>query len=347
MKPLVLRLIGLGSWLGAAVSYVWQWEPARAFVYDRVFRMLESPTISEFIADYGVPIALVIVGTFLFWFSGRRPSPSADRKQPSNVAVPDRRLEILFDEHDDKFVRDKSGYYGGIQTRSWFVGLHNASITKNIDDVTLRAHDSQFVQCTIAVERIRGDGRLEPDRIVAEFSTISPDATEFVKLFSMSGTDIWGEQDILAKKQTFTLEVRGRDTPKATLTLEYDPSTRPPIIRRTASMTPGEPWPDFKKWDKANTFELYEAACLWFDRDPILRMPENALNKYQAWRRNIFDGKIPIDTDSVRHAVEIGANEEASVTPHSRIRREILVGLAEHERIWPLFLFPHKRGERR
>jgi hypothetical protein len=150
-------------------------------------------------------------------------------------------------------------------------GLRNASATKSIDDVSLRADDSHFVRCTIA---IRDGGRLDPNRIVAEFSTISPDSVEFVKLFSMSGDDVYGEQDILAKKQTFTLEVRGRDTPKSARTLEYDPATKPPTIRRITPITSGEPWPDFKKCDKRSDFELFEAACLWFDIEPTLPMPD-------------------------------------------------------------------------
>jgi hypothetical protein len=123
MKALALRLIALGAYVGAAASFVWRWEPARAFVYEQVFRMLESPTISGLIADYGVPIALVIVGTFLFWWSSRRslPLPSINHEQPSSVAIPDRQLEILFDERDDKFVRDKPGLYGNVRERTWFV----------------------------------------------------------------------------------------------------------------------------------------------------------------------------------------------------------------------------------
>jgi hypothetical protein len=112
------------------------------------------------------------------------------------------------------------------------------------------------------------------------------------------------------------------------------------------SIWPDEPWPDFKKWDKKEDFELYEAACLWFNTEPRLPMPDRALSKYQEWRSKIFGGGIPVDTDSVRHAVEIGANVESSVTPHTRIHREVLTGLAAHDGYCPLFLYPSKRGEK-
>jgi hypothetical protein len=108
---------------------------------------------------------------------------------------------------------------------------------------------------------------------------------------------------------------------------------------------PLEPWPNFKKWDKKEKFELYEAACLWFNIEPRLPMPDHALSKYQKWREMAFGGGLPVDTDSVRHAVEIGANKESAITPHTRIRKEVLEGLAEHEGYQPMFLYPHQRGE--
>ena len=119
-------------------------------------------------------------------------------------------------------------------------------------------------------------------------------------------------------------------------------------VNRTEALAiwPNEPWPDFKKWDKKELFELYEAACLWFNIEPRLPMPDRSLSKYQEWKAMAFGGGLPVDTDSVRHAVEIGANVESSITPHTRIHREVLTGLAAHDGYQPLFLYPHKRGEK-
>jgi hypothetical protein len=108
---------------------------------------------------------------------------------------------------------------------------------------------------------------------------------------------------------------------------------------------PLERWPDFKKWDKQEKFELYEAACLWFNIEPRLPMPDRSLSKYQEWKAMAFSGGLPVDTDSVRHAIEIGTNVESSITPNTRVRREVLRGLAEHDGYQPMFLYPHKRGE--
>jgi hypothetical protein len=43
-------------------------------------------------------------------------------------------------------------------------------------------------------------------------------------------------------------------------------------VSRAEALTiwPLEPWPNFKKWDKKEKFELYEAACLWFNLEPSI-----------------------------------------------------------------------------
>jgi hypothetical protein len=148
----------------------------------------------------------------------------------ASVAVERRQLDILFNEDDPGFVRDEKGLYGTTRVRQWYVGVQNASRTKSIDDITLRAKEGQFVDCTVAVAH-QHPGRLrEREPVIAEFRTLSPGATEMVHLFGL-GADEHSEQDILSKPQRFTLEARGRDTPIALLALDYDPSTKPPIIR--------------------------------------------------------------------------------------------------------------------
>jgi hypothetical protein len=108
---------------------------------------------------------------------------------------------------------------------------------------------------------------------------------------------------------------------------------------------PVEPWPNFKKWDEKEELELYEAACLWFEKEPKLPMLSLPQAKYQEWRDKIFGGGIPVITESARHAVEIGAGRESAITPHTKIHREVLKGIAEHDGIEPRFLYPHRRGE--
>src|ERR1700730_16121529 len=64
-------------------------------------------------------------------------------------------------------------------------------------------------------------------------------------------------------------------------------------------------WPDFKKWDQREKFELYEPACLWFHREPVLPMPRNAQEKYQEWKRMILGARLSIIGLTLRDDIEI------------------------------------------
>jgi|GEM_PF-5431946 len=106
-----------------------------------------------------------------------------------------------------------------------------------------------------------------------------------------------------------------------------------------------EPWPDFKKWDQREKFELYEAACLWFDREPALPMPQNAQEKYQEWKRLILGGRLSVTGATTRNDVEISMKKETAINPHLIIYREVLEEVAKHDNVEPRFLFPYRRGE--
>jgi hypothetical protein len=218
----------------------------------------------------------------------------------------ERQLDLLFDDKDPAFVRDRRGVYG-IQSRRWYVGVHNAG-SKSIDDVTMRARESQFVECTIAVARILpGDLRVRREPVIAEFRTLSPGATEMVELFGL-GAEEHSEQDILSKKQTFTLEARGRDTPVALLVLEYDPLTKPPVIRRAGTAS--------------RFISLFEAATRAYEqtRDSMVSAipeafadsPNDILTWYCEAMARHRDGKEPF--------VRLWG-----IRPPSRIREEIYV----------------------
>jgi hypothetical protein len=73
---------------------------------------------------------------------------------------------------------------------------------------------------------------MERNQVILKLDTLPPKAEEYVELFGLGAHDVWSENDILAKKQTFTLEARGRDTQTVLAVLEYDPTNRPPTIRR-------------------------------------------------------------------------------------------------------------------
>jgi hypothetical protein len=120
------------------------------------------------------------------------------------------------------------------------------------------------------------------------------------------------------------------------------------------------PWPDFKALDKRSDFELYEAACLWFDEEPVLPMFDDAFELYQEWRSVIEAGEMPARfthdplNDAISSAMakakipppKAGENFGALVTPHTRVSRGVLRGWAEIKGEKPRFLYPERRGER-
>jgi hypothetical protein len=320
MKALALRIIGLGFFLGAAASWIWRWEPARAFVYDQVFRMLESPTISGVIADYGVPIALVIVGAILFWLSSRRPILSEKRPiEPPESETP---------TSLDWSLRELFGYLAP--------HLPLTASQKN-GHSTIGTRDERWEAIGNEVLKQLSLGRLHASgvgyRNITQRLHAAPIPPEFWRTAKFT---YWFLDDdgngILHAKNGEGIEYSDIEVNRQEALVIWP--------RSLAPTTSSEPWPDFKKWDKANDFELFEAACLWFDIEPRVPMPDNALDKYQSWRRDILAGKLSIDADSVRHAIEIAVKRDTSVTPHSRIRREKLVTLAGRDGVWPLFLFP-------
>jgi hypothetical protein len=144
-----------------------------------------------------------------------------------------RSLELIFDEGDSRCVRNRRlRLYDGIASTHWYIGMRNASMHKSVDEISLIAHKNQFVDCTISLAHLRGLGLPRGNPVIEKLDTLPPGAEEFIELFGLSATDKWSENDILSKKQTFTLEARARDTPAALAVLEYDPTTRPATIRR-------------------------------------------------------------------------------------------------------------------
>jgi hypothetical protein len=166
---------------------------------------------------------------------GRRPAISKGQGAALAAAAPSQSsesdLKIIFNEHDPRCIRNEPGFYGNIRRRHYSVGLYNASNTKSIDDIVLRALESHFVLVAISPEHMPIHRIVDRNPTILKLDTLSPGADKFAEMFSLGEGDVWGEQDILAKKHTFILEAYGRDTQKATITLEYNPSTKPPTVR--------------------------------------------------------------------------------------------------------------------
>jgi len=64
MGKLLLRIGSLISFIFSA-AWIFRWEFIRAILYDRAFRLMEALTYDQ-IAQYGVPLVLVVIGIFLF-----------------------------------------------------------------------------------------------------------------------------------------------------------------------------------------------------------------------------------------------------------------------------------------
>ena len=154
-----------------------------------------------------------------------------DRRDPSPPAPSG--LEIVFDVNDSRFVKDKITHLNTVDNRRWYVGVKNLSTTRNVDDVSLRAQEGRFVRHTISVaHELSARDRRVP--VILERPTISPCAIEYVELFGLGGNvAIAPVGDLFAQRQTFVLEVRGRDTPTVMVEFEYLP-TVPPTIRRVS-----------------------------------------------------------------------------------------------------------------
>src|SRR5258708_18594273 len=90
---------------------------------------------------------------------------------------------------------------------------------------------------------------------------------------------------------------------------------------------------DFKKWDERTEFELCEAAALWFDAEPRLPMWWRARRKFRLWRPMISSGDIPTLPAPVRHTKGGAHRTISSVTPQTRVHREVLKALAAKRRV--------------
>jgi hypothetical protein len=89
------RLGGLCSFLLAAI-WALRWEALRAYIYERGFQVLESAGIDPAL-HWGIPVALVAAGLFLFWRTGQHHHSQIEairawlgprKKQKENLHIP-------------------------------------------------------------------------------------------------------------------------------------------------------------------------------------------------------------------------------------------------------------------
>jgi hypothetical protein len=131
-------------------------------------------------------------------------------------------LELIFDESDPRCVKDE--FYWNTndkppKIRRWYVGIKNSSTTKSADDVTIKAHDSWFVQNTIASFRGEAYGRSTKGPVIFSRATLEPGAVEFIMLFGQDAYPKRFPGDVFKKGHEFVLEARARDAQTVLITL--------------------------------------------------------------------------------------------------------------------------------
>jgi hypothetical protein len=78
------RVVGLGGYVISA-AWVFRWEAVRAFLYDRGFHVIGS--LQEELFHWGIPAGLVLVGSYLFWFT-RTSKKEATRAATIEATMP-------------------------------------------------------------------------------------------------------------------------------------------------------------------------------------------------------------------------------------------------------------------
>lgn len=109
-------------------------------------------------------------------------------------------------------------------------------------------------------------------------------------------------------------------------------------------------WPDFKKWDR-DYYELYEAACLFFDKEPKLPMSPDAQRLFDIWREEWLAKQtgylrvLVTSYEAVKSAVETssGAPDE-TFHPEMQVTKKALIVWCEANGEHPRFLFKYRRG---
>lgn len=178
-------------------------------------------------------VVCFLAGAYRLWAAERK---VAVRLQQKLEIIENARpvLELIFDENDPRCVRDEHYPFEGkpLKFRRWLIGVRNASWSKSADDVTLRAHESWFVENTfvIAHEDPRST-RSARSPIIFKAQTLEPLALEFVELFGLSTNLAQSPGDVFRQSHEFVIEGRARDAATIVLTLKYEPTEPPAIIK--------------------------------------------------------------------------------------------------------------------
>jgi hypothetical protein len=250
---LAKRLFGLLSFGGAAL-WEYRWEAIRSLLYERGWVML-TEYMDGAALHYAIPVILVVVGLGLFIWS-----KSANNRLPQQAAP---------SMPDDLSIRE---LFSHIRPDYPLTSVKTVGVatTDNLDSRWKPIGD--FVIKQLSIGKLHATGRKEvynPLRHLAHAPI--PQAYWQSAKFTFYFLDRDG------KNQDHVVNDGG---------VRYSDLE----VNRAEALAiwPKEPWPDLAKWDNKENFELYEAACLWFNIEPRLPMPDRALSKYQSWKDMAF-----------------------------------------------------------
>jgi hypothetical protein len=142
-------------------------------------------------------------------------------------------IELVFDESDSRFVRDFHGkLHGALLGRKWYIGVKNSSKTRNVDDISIRALESEFVAFSFA-QRSKVQGQMfGNEHLFYQKDTLEPGVMEIVELWGIGSDPMHESGDVFKKTHEFIIEARARDAETKRLVLRYVPTT-PPLITNT------------------------------------------------------------------------------------------------------------------
>ncbi|HEY1806071.1 MAG TPA: hypothetical protein VGG45_16475 [Terracidiphilus sp.] len=151
-------------------------------------------------------------------------------KAKSEIAnrSPENALRLTFDVADSRCLRAAETRYSDEPSGEFYSILVQNRSGKSISNISIRGLPSWFTSTILAMAATGRSTRRQATVVLRDIAELDPDATDVVELFGLSySPESRNSEHILNNVQTFTLEGRARHTKTVSLTLEYDPKSRP------------------------------------------------------------------------------------------------------------------------
>lgn len=118
----------------------------------------------------------------------------------------------------------------------------------------------------------------------------------------------------------------------------------PKIVRAIASSAPADR-PAYEAWDDVKELMLFQAACLWVEREPANPMPMGeAYARFSMLKEAARNRELPVVQDvgsALGSAFKAARGEKVHANATTFVSREALKAYAEKRGLRPRFLFPN------